>query len=136
MFKSENHIAIYVENREKAVEFYRDILGAEFLFEVDNESDGIRIAMMNLGNMHIELLEIPEDKSEIVSAAKATLNHFAINVDDIESAVDYIKGKGCIFEERGIYQVPCFGSPGLSLKVAFFHGINGERIELFQEIYS
>ena len=105
MFKSVNHIAIYVENREKAVEFYRDILGAEFLFEVDNESDGIRIAMMNLGNMHI-------------------------------SAVDYIKGKGCIFEERGIYQVPCFGSPGLSLKVAFFHGINGERIELFQEIYS
>ena len=79
MFKSVNHIAIYVENREKAVEFYRDILGAEFLFEVDNESDGIRIAMMNLGNMHIELLEIPEDKSEIVSAAKACLLYTSTN---------------------------------------------------------
>ncbi len=135
MFQSVNHIAVYVEDREKAVAFYRDVLGAEFLFQLDNESDGIRIAMMNLGNMHIELLEIPEDKSAIVSAAKATLNHFAVNVDDIEAAVEHIKSKGCVFEERGIYEVPHFGRPDLNLKVAFFHGINGERIELFQEIY-
>ena len=134
MFKSVNHVAIYVRNREEAVAFYRDILGAELLFTVDNESDSILIAMMELGNMRLELLELPVGKEEVVGAAQNTLNHFAVNVDDIEEAVAFIKSKGYHFEDREIYDLPHFGSPDLDLKVAFFRGPNGERIELFKEI--
>lgn len=135
MIQSVNHVAIYVKNREEAIDFYREILGAELIFTLDNESDGILIAMMQLGNMKIELLEPPEGKEEMAPAAANTLNHFAVNVDDIEEAVNYIREKGFVFEDRIIYDVPHFGSPNLDLKVAFFRGPNGERIELVQEFY-
>ncbi|MEI3338586.1 MAG: VOC family protein [Eubacterium sp.] len=67
------------------------------MFTLDNESDGILIAMMQLGNMKIELLELPEGKGEMAPAAENTLNHFAVNVDDIEEAVNYIREKGFVF---------------------------------------
>lgn len=134
MFKGVNHVAIYVKSREESMAFYRDILGAKLLFTVDNESDGLLIAMMELGNMRIELLEPPTGKEAVITAAQNTLNHYAIDVDDIEEAVSYIKEKGYAIEEPGIYDVPAFGSPDCHLNVAFFHGPNGERVELFIDI--
>ncbi|MBR2562676.1 MAG: VOC family protein [Eubacterium sp.] len=132
MFKSANHIAIYTTDRDEAVKFYRDILGMDCKFELVSESDGIRIAMMELGDMQIELLEDPATLAGTVSGARSTQNHFAMEVDDIEEAYAYLKNKGVEMEERGIYSVPQFGPD--NIKVAFFHGPNGERIEILQYV--
>lgn len=132
LFGTLNHIAVYARNREEAVRFYTDVLGGKLLYTVDNESDGLLIAMVRMDGFCIEILEPPEGKEKIEGAALATANHFAIEVDDIEAAIAYIEKKGCSIEEPGIYDVPNFGREGNNLKVAFTHGPNGERIELFQ----
>ena len=136
LFESCNHIGIYVADREKAIEFYEKVLGFTLLFRSDRKASGIKLAMLELGNCRIEVLELPQDKDKAAAApaAAATLNHFAVNVEDIEAAKAHVESFGYKFEERGIYDVPAFGDPNLDLLVAFFHGPNGERIELFREI--
>ena len=140
LFTGYSHIGIYVTDLKKAIQFYRDALYFDLLFELENESDGIKVAMLQLNNCTIELLEPPADrktlipKEKIVEGANATINHFAILVNDIKKAIEHVESFGCEFEERGIYHVPDFGSDKLDLDVAFFRGPNGERIELFQRI--
>lgn len=55
MFQGLNHVAIFVRNREEAVNFYTEILGGELLFTVDNKSDGLLIAMVQMDGFCIEL---------------------------------------------------------------------------------
>ena len=135
LFTGCNHIGIYVANREEAIRFYSDVFGFKLLFCVDVESDGEHIGMLQLGNCMLEVLEPAKDKQSVIPAAVGTLNHFALNVPDIETALKHVESFGYIAEEEGIYDVPGFGSPDLNLKVAFFRGPNGERLELFQEIH-
>ena len=135
LFTGYNHIGIYVINREESIRFYEDVLGFKLLFKVDNESDGLLIAMLKLNNCFIELLEPPQNKDTIVSSANSTVNHVGITVSDIDAALKHIESFGYTVENRGIYDVPRFGSVNIDLRVAFFRGPNGERIELFQEIH-
>src|SRR5665811_747405 len=93
------------------------------------------IAMLKLNNCFIEVLEPPQNKDTIVQGANATINHVGITVSDIDAALKHVESFGYTVENRGIYDVPRFGSPNIDLCVAFFRGPNGERIELFQEIH-
>ncbi len=135
LFTGYNHIGIYVKDREEAIRFYEEVLNFKLLFRVDNESDGIRIGMLQLGNCTIEVLQLPDNPESALPMAEATLNHVGITVVDLERAMEHVKSFGYEFEERGIYDVPNFGSETLDLKVAFFRGLNNERIELFQAIH-
>ena len=141
LFTGYSHIGIYVTDLEVAIDFYQTVLGFEFLFKLVNESDGLKISMLRLNNCVIELLEPPTDmdtllpKEKVVAGANATINHVGITVTDIDKAVTHVESFGYKMETRNIYDVPHFGSPNLDLKVVFFRGPNGERIELFQEIY-
>ena len=140
LFTGYSHTGIYVTDLEEAIQFYQEVLDFDFLFKLKNESDGIRVAMLQLGSCFIELLEPPTNRKvavpreKIVEGANATINHVAILVSDINKAVEHVESFGYEFEERGIYYVPNFGSDKLDLNVAFFRGPNGERIELFYEI--
>ena len=139
-FKGYSHVAVYVTDLEKAIEFYQEVLEFDLQFQLYNESDGLKIAMLKLGDLAVELLEPPTDretllpKEKVIDGARSTINHFALLVTDIQKSMDHIKSFGYEFEDRGIYHVPNFGRETLDLNVAFFRGPNGERIELFQEI--
>jgi len=144
LFTGYSHIGIFVTDREKAIEFYENVLGFQLLFRVDNEADGLLIAMLQLGNCVVELLQSPEKagalppqcaRGNIIPSAGATPNHFAITVTDIEKAMERISAFGCEFETQTVYDVPNFGSTDRDLKVIFFSGPNGERIELVEEIW-
>jgi methylmalonyl-CoA/ethylmalonyl-CoA epimerase len=134
LFKGLNHVAIYVRNRQEAIDFYTDILGGKLMFTVDNESDGLLIAMIQMDGFCVELLEPPAGKELVASSAVGTANHFAIEVEDIEKALSFLEQKGFAIEQPGIYDVPNFGRVGNNMRVAFFHGPNGERIELFKQV--
>lgn len=134
MFGTLNHVAIFVKDRKESIDFYTEILGAELLFTVDNESDGLLIAMLDLNGTKIELLEPPEEKELVEQTARATQNHYALDVDDVDEAVSYIRACGYEVEEPGVYDVPDFGKKGNDIRVAFFHGPNGERVEMFQQV--
>ncbi|MCL1895119.1 MAG: VOC family protein [Clostridiales bacterium] len=129
-----NHIGIFVEEPEVAIDFYTNVLGGELLFTIYNESDGENISMIKMGDYHIELIQPPEGAEEAPEAARRTRNHFAIEVEDIQAAVNHVKSHGYVLEEEGIYYVPEFGDNKTNLNVAFFHGPSGERIEFFQYV--
>jgi len=139
-FTGYSHIGIYVTDLEEAIKFYKEVLFFDLLYQLVNGSDGLKIAMLQMENCRVELLEPPDKKEtllpkeKVVEGAKSTINHFALLVDDIYKSREHIESFGYEFETRGIYDVPNFGSADLDLKVCFFRGPNGERIELFQEI--
>jgi len=140
-FTGYSHVGIYVTDLEEGIKFYTDVLYFDLMFQLVNGSDGLKIAFLKLENCIVELLEPPTGKEtllpkeKIIEGAKSTINHLAILVNDIYKARERIESFGYEFETRGIYDVPNFGSENLDLKVCFFRGPNGERIELFEEIY-
>lgn len=134
MFGKLNHIGIFVKDVQPAIDFYTNVLGGELLFSLHNESDGENISMVKMGDYYIELIQPPVGAGEVVSAADKTRNHFAIEVDDIHAAVAHVEKYGYALEEEGVYHVPNFGDEKTNLKVAFFHGPNGERIEFFEYV--
>lgn len=134
MFGKLNHIGIYVQEQDVAIEFYTKVLGGKHLFSIYNEGDGEKISMVRMGDYDIELIEPPEGGDKVKATAQATQNHFAIEVQDINAAVDHAKQHGYGLEQEGIYYVPNFGDAETNLNVAFIHGPNGERIEFFQII--
>ena len=139
-FTGYSHIGVYVTDLEEAIKFYREVLFFDQQFQLENGSDGLKIAFLKLENCIVELLEPPTGretllpKEKVVEGAKSTINHFAVLVNDIYKSKEHVESFGYVFEDRGVYDVPSFGRPDLDLKVAFFRGPNGERIELFQEI--
>ena len=94
----------------------------------------------------IELLE-QEDKSTI-DAANKCLNHFAVRVTDMDEIVARLNEKG-IAIEAGPFDALCpfdrpldavdddvftvYGEGGAKLKIMFFRGPGGERIEAVQD---
>ena len=128
-----NHVAVYTKSREESIKFYTEVFGGKLLYTVDNEDDGLLIAMIEMNGFSIEVLQPPTGREEIYGEAMNTKNHFAVEVEDIDKALAYFKEKGCVVEEPGIYDVPDFGKKGRNLRVAFIHGPDGERIELFYQ---
>ena len=62
------HAGIFCTNREETVRFYEDVLGCECLFRAT--STGLHIAVVQLGDFKIELLEPEEPDDRIVPSAK------------------------------------------------------------------
>jgi catechol 2,3-dioxygenase-like lactoylglutathione lyase family enzyme len=136
VFKGYAHIGIYVVNREKAIDFYKTVFGFELLYRAD-PPDGHKIGMLKLNNCIIEVLQHPDAavSSNVIPSATSTLNHIGISVTDRDKAVAQVRACGYKIDDGDIYDVDNFGSKDLDLKVAFFRGPNGERFEIFEEIY-
>jgi predicted enzyme related to lactoylglutathione lyase len=75
-------IAIPVKDLDRAVDFYRDVVGLKFLFRVPN------LAFFDCGGVRI-MLDIPENKE---SDHLSSVVYFS--VADLQGAHEELKGKG------------------------------------------
>ncbi len=81
-----DHIAIAVENFDKAIEFYRELLNIEPEIKEDKER-GIIVGIFRLENIKIEIISPISENSEITNFIRKRgggIHHFAIRVNDIE----------------------------------------------------
>jgi methylmalonyl-CoA/ethylmalonyl-CoA epimerase len=82
-------IAIPVSNLERAVAFYRDVLGMRFLFQAPPE-----LAFFDCGGVRL-MLDVP---------VKEQSEHYAsiiyYKVDDLPLAVEILKARGVSFEQE------------------------------------
>lgn len=144
-----HHIGAYCNDIEESIDFYTDVLDFRHLFSTETmEGDKpLKMAWVksNYG-MVIELLE-QEDKSTTEAAGKC-LNHFAVRVDDMDVVVDRLGEKGVAIE-AGPFDALCpfdrplgeedddvftvYGEGGAKLRIMFFRGPGGERIEAVQD---
>jgi methylmalonyl-CoA/ethylmalonyl-CoA epimerase len=123
-----DHIAIAVNDVEESAKVYQQALGADHVEFETVESEGVKIAIIELENGRIELMQPTNDSSPIkkfLDKKGQGLHHMALDTDDIEGEVERMEGCGIQF--LGKIRP---GSAGT--KVTFIHpkSLNGVLTEL------
>ena len=110
------HIGIAVDELDRIIPFYRDLLG---LPEVElDDSDGARIAGFTAGDSLVELLEADAPDSPIakfVAKRGPGIHHICFAVDDLNGTLERCRRAGL----KLIDDVPRLGAEGK--RIAFLH---------------
>jgi methylmalonyl-CoA/ethylmalonyl-CoA epimerase len=126
-----DHLGIATREIAETLEFWRDALGLQ-LHDIEEVPDQkVRVAMLDLGESRVELLEPTSADSPIAKFLEKRgpgIHHIAVGVDDINAALNRLRNHGA----RLIDESPRPGAGG-SL-VAFVHPstANGVLLELVQ----
>jgi len=126
-----HHLGVAVVSIDEALKFWRDGLGLE-LHEVETVSDqGVRVAMLPVGDSRIELLEATGDETPVgkfLSRRGAGIHHLCVEVADLPASLEKLKAAGI----RLIDEEPRTGAGGAL--VAFVHptSTGGVLLELTQ----
>ena len=123
-----HHTGVVVRSLDEAYAFFRDTLGLRFLKEELIADQGVKAALLDLGNGLLELLEPVEPDTGIARYLQGRgegLHHVCLEVDDIEAELAGLKAKGV----QLIDETP---RPGLTGTVAFLHpsALHGVLVEL------
>lgn len=126
-----DHIGIATHGIDEALRFWRDALGLEVTHTETVEGQGVRVAMLPVGEPRVELLEPTGPSSPVAKFLEKRgpgLHHVAVRVPDIRSALARLKGQGA----RLIDESPRVGAGGCL--VAFVHpaSAGGVLLELVQ----
>jgi methylmalonyl-CoA/ethylmalonyl-CoA epimerase len=131
MLKKINHIGIAVKSLEESIPFYRDQLTMPFAGIEEVAEQKVRVAMLQVGESMIELLEPTSDDSPVAKFIEKNgpgIHHLAYEVADIEVAIARLMAEGA----RMIDEQPRAGAHGT--RIAFVHpkSSNGVLTELCQ----
>ena len=127
-----NHVGVAVPDIEKALDFYRDILGATDCTEPKVLApQGVKFAFVNLPSGQVELIEPYGEKSPIIKFLeknpKGGQHHICFEVDDIHDAKALMEKRG--MRVLGEPRIGAHGTP-----VVFLHpgDAGGVLIELME----
>lgn len=126
-----NHIGIAVQSLEATIPFYRDNLGMAFAGIEEVPEQKVRVAMLQVGESKIELLEptsVDSPVAKYIEKNGAGIHHIAYEVTDIEAAIAKLLADGV----RMIDEQPRNGAH--NTRIAFIHprSSNGVLTELCQ----
>jgi len=129
--KQINHVAVVVEDMEKALSFWRDALGMELHELRDVPAEKSQVAFLPLPGSEVELVLPTTDDSGIakyLAKRGAGMHHVCLEVDDIDGMMVQLKSKGV----RLINDEPRTAADGK--KYAFIHpeSTSGVLVELYQ----
>ena len=128
-----DHIGIATRQLDDALALWQDALGLEVDSKEEVTEQGVRIAMLEIGETHIELLEPLSPESPVgkfLEKRGPGIHHIAVRVTDIRATLAQLKQKGT----RLIDENPRVGAGGCL--VAFVHpsSANGVLLELVQHV--
>lgn len=131
MLQKINHIGIAVQSLDATLPFYREVLGMIFKGEEEVAEQMVKVAMLQVGESKIELLEPTDPASPIAKFLEKNgpgIHHIAYEVEDIEAAITRMLAQGA----RMIDTLPRNGAHGT--RIAFVHpkSSNGVLTELCQ----
>src|SRR6478672_5584388 len=126
-----DHIGIAVKSLADAVKMYEDTIGLTVSGYDQVDDQGVRVAMLPLGDSRIELLEPirPDSPIEKFMAKRGEgIHHIAVRVDNIEAALERFKAAGA----RLIDTTPRIGAH--NTRIAFVHpaSTHGVLLELVE----
>jgi methylmalonyl-CoA/ethylmalonyl-CoA epimerase len=129
--KQINHVAVVVDDMEKALSFWRDALGMELHELRDVPAEKSQVAFLPLPGSEVELVRPTTDDSGIakyLAKRGAGMHHICLEVDDIEGMMAQLKSKGV----RLINEEP--RTTADRKKYAFIHpeSTSGVLVELYQ----
>lgn len=116
-----HHVGIAVRDLDKSLEFYRDILGLHVHALDTVEDQGVRAALLTIGESEIELLEptSPEaNMAKFIERKGEGLHHICFNTPDVDGDLEALKGKGVELVDQksrgGLAGMICFLHPKAS----------------------
>ena len=126
-----DHIGIATRGIEESLGFWRDALGLEVKHTETVEAQGVRVAMLPVGEPRVELLEPTGPDTPVAKFLEKRgpgVHHVAVRVADIGAALARLKSEGA----RLIDEEPRIGAGGCL--VAFVHpaASGGVLLELVQ----
>ena len=126
-----DHIGIATREIDEALAFWRDTLGLPIDSTEEVTDQGVKVAILLIGESHIELLEPLSANSPVgkfLERRGPGIHHVAVRVADINAALTRFKERGA----RLIDETPRLGAGGCL--VAFIHpsSSNGVLLELVQ----
>ena len=125
-----DHIAIAVNDADRALENYKKILKIDKIDVEEVPNEKVKVVMLNLEDTRLELIEPLEDTSPISKFLKERgegIHHIAITADEIENDVNHAKENGMKF--LGELRTGSYGR-----KITFIHpkSLNGVLVEFCQ----
>jgi methylmalonyl-CoA epimerase len=125
-----HHLAIAVKDLEDALRFYRDTLGLPVDEQAIREDQGVKAALLTIGESEIELLEALGPDTPVgrfLERRGEGIHHICLQTDDIDKELADLRAKGVEL----IDQEP---RPGLVGRICFLHprSTKGVLVELAQ----
>ncbi len=122
-----DHLGIATRGLDEAIAFWRDALGLEVVATEEVAEQGVRVAMLPIGETRVELLEPTSESSPVAKFLEkrgAGVHHIAVRVEDIRATLARLKEQGL----RLIDEVPRTGAGGCL--VAFVHPSSAQGVLL------
>ncbi len=129
--KQINHVAVVVDDMDKALSFWRDALGMDLHELRDVPAEKSQIAFLPLQGAEVELVRPTSDDSGIakyLAKRGPGMHHICLEVDDIVAMLSQLRSKGV----RLVNEEPRTAADGK--KYAFIHpeSTAGVLVELYQ----
>lgn len=126
-----DHIGIATREMSESLTLWRDTLGLAIDSTEEITDQGVKVAMLAIGESYIELLEPLSPNSPVgkfLEKRGPGIHHVAIRVADINAALTQLKERGA----QLIDETPRLGAGGCL--IAFIHpsSSNGVLLELVQ----
>ena len=133
LFTKIDHVGIAVPDLDEAIAFYRDTFGVVSVHEETNEEQGVREAMLAVGDgaTMIQLLAPLTDDSTIakfIGRNGPGVQQVAYTVDDVEAASATLRERGL----RLLYDAPRRGTSGSRVNFVHPKDAGGVLVELVQ----
>ncbi|RJK98168.1 methylmalonyl-CoA epimerase [Vallicoccus soli] len=128
-----DHVGVAVRDLDAAVAFYETTFGMRKVHEEVNEEQGVREAMMAVGDGpdRVQLLAPVSDASPIARFLERSgegVQQVAYAVDDVRAAADDLRAKGL----RLLYDEPRRGTAGSQVNFVHPKDAGGVLVELVQ----
>jgi methylmalonyl-CoA/ethylmalonyl-CoA epimerase len=137
LFVAIDHVGIAVPDLDEAIAFYRDTFGMVTVHEETNEEQGVREAMVAVGDPDdpggscIQLLAPLSPESTIakfLDRAGPGMQQLAYRVEDVEAVSDVLRDRGV----RLLYDAPRRGTSGSRVNFVHPKDAGGVLIELVE----
>jgi methylmalonyl-CoA/ethylmalonyl-CoA epimerase len=117
MLKKIHHVGVVVPNLEQAMSLWRDLLGLRLTKSQTVQDQGVKAALLQVGESEIELLEpLSPDNGvgKFLARRGGGLHHVCFETEDVERELEGAKAKGI----QLIDQKPRAGLAGM---ICFLH---------------
>jgi methylmalonyl-CoA/ethylmalonyl-CoA epimerase len=126
-----DHVGIAVPDLDEAIAFYRKAFGLEVVHEEVNEEQGVREAMLAIGDSYLQLLAplTPESTiAKFLDRSGPGIQQVAFGVDDVEAAATDLREAGV----RVLYEHAKVGTGGSLVNFCHPKDCGGVLVELVQ----
>jgi methylmalonyl-CoA/ethylmalonyl-CoA epimerase len=129
-----DHIGVAVDDLDEAIALYEERLGMPLQHRETVEAQGVEAVLLGVGDSYVELLRpLGPDTGvgRFLARSGPGLHHVAYGTDDIQSALDAVRGAGLAL----IDEQPRVGIQGK--RVAFLHprSTGGVLTELVEPLH-